>query len=319
MFAPPRWIQELVGHAHTDINDTCDGMTIDVTAVPHATFIRVRAHDLGDADADVFEQTTVRAYRWIAEALRDRRACHPVRFWNQIPGIHTTVSGCMDRYMLFNSARFAAFREWFGDKNALDFSIATATGIGHDGQDVVIDVLAADRPGRHVQNPRQRPPIHYSPRYGPFPPCFSRGTITNGHWVNPRLLIGGTASVCDEASIHPEDLPAQTEETFRNIASLILASLGVSQAALAGCPDLPALSAIDNARVYYVRENRSDEVRELVGGYLPHVSDVEYVRADLCRAELLIEIEGVARMIADPLAESETTRGLVMGSARDPR
>jgi chorismate lyase/3-hydroxybenzoate synthase len=319
MFAPPRWIQDLVGHATTFAGDTHDSLTLSVTAVPHATFVRVRALELGDVDSEAFEKKTVQAYRLIADALRRQPACHPVRFWNQIPGIHTSTNKGMDRYMLFNAARFTAFREWFGDEVALDRAIATATGVGHHGQDVIIDALASDKPGLNVQNPRQRPPIRYSKRYGLSPPCFARGTITNGHWSRPRLLIGGTASVRDEESVHPEDLPAQTAETFCNLASLIRASLAASRETAFDFQDPEALASIDNARVYYARENQSQEVRGLVERYLPHLSDVEYVRADLCRAELLIEIEGVARMDTSSVVESGTCRELVTGSALAPR
>jgi chorismate lyase/3-hydroxybenzoate synthase len=184
---------------------------------------------------------------------------------------------------------------------------------------VIIDALASDEPGLNVENPRQRPPIRYSERYGRSPPCFARGTITNGHGSRPRLLIGGTASVRDEESVHPEDLPAQSAETFCNLASLIRASLAASRKAGSDLPDPEALALIDHARVYYARENQSREVRGLVERRLPHLADVEYVRADLCRAELLMEIEGVARMDTSSVVEPATCRKLGTGPASDPR
>lgn len=296
MFAPPCWVQELVGHAKTLTSDPRDGLTISVTAIPQATFVRIRARDLRNFDSDAFERRTVEAYRLIADVLRGQTASHPVRFWNQIPGIHDSLSSGVDRYMAFNSARFAAFSEWFGAGTALDRAVATATGVGHDGRDVVIDVLAAQSPGRPVQNPRQRPPMRYSRRYGPSPPCFARGTITNGHWSQPRLLIGGTASVRDEESVHAEDLTAQTAETFSNLESLIRVSSAPSGRTDSCREDPRTFAAIESARVYYARADQAALVRGLIERYLPHLPGVEYVRADLCRAELLIEIEGVSRL-----------------------
>jgi len=221
-----------------------------------------------------------------------------VRFWNQIPGIHTQMRSGVDRYMAFNSARFTAFQEWFGDDTAFDRAIATSTGVGHQGPDVVIDALAADNPGLHVQNPRQRKPVGYSKRYGPFPPCFARATITNCCRSEPRVLIGGTASVLGEESMHPGDLSAQTAETFCNLASLVRASVAASRGAASDCQDRRTFAAIESARVYYAQNSPAQVVRGLIEHYLPHLSDIEYVRADLCRAELLIEIEGVARIKA---------------------
>ncbi len=301
MFAPPRWVQELVGSNQAVISSPLVGLALSIVAAPHATFVRVRAAHPCDLDSLAFQRRAVQAYGLIADALRDRPAGHPVRFWNQIPGIHTQMGDGINRYMAFNSARFAAFHEWFGGESALHRAIATATGIGHEGQDLVIDALAADRPGLHVQNPRQRRPFSYSDRYGPFPPCFARATITSCGAVGPRVLIGGTASVRGEESMHIGDLPAQTAETFCNLASLVRASMAASCGVVSESGDVEILAAFESARVYYSQHRRGEDVRSLVEQYLSHLSDIEYLRADICRPELLIEIEGVARINA-PLA-----------------
>ena len=59
-------------------------------------------------------------------------------------------------------------------------------------------------------------------------------------------------------------------------------------------PDREPLSRFRELRVYYPRPTDLSVIRaELVDAF-PHVSRIEYVRADLCRPELLVEIEGVA-------------------------
>ena len=87
--------------------------------------------------------------------------------------------------------------------------------------------MAAGLPGKPVENPRQRAAYRYSGKYGPLPPCFARATLVPGTRAAERtLLIGGTASVCGEASVHAGDLVAQTAETFRNLDALIRAAGG---------------------------------------------------------------------------------------------
>ena len=149
--------------------------------------------------------------------------------------------------MVFNAGRFAAFADWFRapqsrsaaqsapvfDRARFHRDIPTATGVGHAGDDLIIHALASALPGRPIENPRQRAAYRYSRKYGPLPPCFARATLVPGTADSQRsLLIGGTASVCGEASVHADDLVAQTAETFRNLDALICAAGGTGVNAL---------------------------------------------------------------------------------------
>jgi len=296
IFAPPQWVQLLIGSVHIETSEPLDGITVTVAVASHTTFVRVHVANACDSNALSFQRKTVQAYALIANALHDRSASQPVRFWNQIPRIRDEMGDGIDRYMVFNSGRLAAFHDWFGAEAAIQCEIATATGVGHNGRDLVIDALAADRPGLYVQNPRQQRPSCYSSRYGPIPPCFARATLARWGGDEPRVLIGGTASVRGEESFHEGDLRAQTEETFRNLMSLIRASTAVSSGGASPSDDVELLAAFESARVYYVHDRHGQEVRRLVQQHLPYLRDVEYFQADICRPELLIEIEGVVRM-----------------------
>lgn len=226
------------------------------------------ARSLGHSD---LHAATAEAYRRLEAELRARGAVHPVRLWNHIPGIHDPMGDGLDRYMVFNAGRYEALSAWFGGEEAFDTRVATASGVGHQGCDLVIHCLASDRPGRAVDNPRQVAPYRYSPRYGPLPPCFARATR-----IEPLVLIGGTASIVGEASVHLGDLARQAEETLINLAVFA------------------PLERYLDVRVYYPDPGRLDELRGLLEGAFPGAGHVEWVRADLCRAELLVEIEGAA-------------------------
>ena len=55
-----------------------------------------------------------------------------------------------------------------------------------------------------------------------------------------------------------------------------------------------ALGAFTDVRVYIVRERDAALLRELVLARVRDTARVEFAQADLCRRELLVEIEGLA-------------------------
>src|SRR5262249_25234544 len=162
----------------------------------------------------------------IADRLaRSEKLRHPIRFWNHVPFITEPADAGRDNYMVFNAGRFRAMTRWLGgdgDANRFDRDVATASATGHWGRDLVIPCVATDAPGVAVTNPRQVAPYHYSQRFGPLPPCFARATkLTDPPGL---LLVGGTASVRGEDSVHTDDLASQVSETFLNLASLTRAA-----------------------------------------------------------------------------------------------
>ena len=101
-----------------------------------------------------------------------------------------------------------------------------------------------------VENPRQVSAYHYSRRFGAIPPCFARATLlTCGG--EPLLIVGGTASVVGEESRHIGDLHGQTQETFRNLASVVAAASGRTLREDASPDDIRSLlSSFRELRVY---------------------------------------------------------------------
>jgi chorismate lyase/3-hydroxybenzoate synthase len=128
------------------------------------------------------------------------------------------------------------------------------------------------------------------------------------------ILVAGTASIRGEETVHVGDVRGQTRETFENLAVLVGSASGVLAPAPAGAPRAPgaerpkasapgsleALRQFRDLRVYYVRPGDRAVVAGMVAAAAPHLKDVEYVRADLCRPDLLVEIEGTACLSAAP-------------------
>ena len=265
--------------------------TIDQTVIegPAAALVSVRVLKALAMDATQFENATIDAYRCIRSSLAGLRHPHPVRFWNCLPAIHAPMDSDRDRYMVFNAGRFTALSEWFNGPEHLPDCLPAASGVGHDGSELVIHCLAFERPGRAVENPRQIPAFRYSKRYGPRPPCFARATVVpDPSDGQPLLFVAGTASIRGEQSVHQNDLPGQLGETVANLRALIGAAEGLS--------DPATLCAFTDLRVYYVREPDADMIETFIQKHVGHSTQVEMVRADICRADLLVEIEGVARL-----------------------
>ncbi len=169
-----------------------------------------------------------------------------------------------------------------------------STGIGTDTRDVVMGCIAIstkrdDLVVRPLENPLQTSAFDYMACYGPKSPKFSRAmALTVGD--SASLFISGTASITQAESQHIEDIEAQTNQTLDNIAALI------SESNLK-CHGLPGRGAtlrdMALARVYVKRQADYERTRRVCENRLGELP-VIYTVADVCRPELLVEIEGIA-------------------------
>jgi enamine deaminase RidA (YjgF/YER057c/UK114 family) len=168
-----------------------------------------------------------------------------------------------------------------------------STGIGMCGPGLATSCVAVetDRPDARLlplENPDQTPAFAY-PGPGNNSPKFSRGmALVLGDYVT--TWISGTASIVGSESRYAGDVERQTEQTIDNIERLIsqenFASRGVAGAGA-------CLSDLAKIRVYLKSAGdyaRCKAICEKRFGPVPAI----YVVADVCRPELLVEIEGVA-------------------------
>lgn len=105
---------------------------------------------------------------------------------------------------------------------------------------------------------------------------------------NTWVFISGTAAIVGQASIPQLSVDQQTEMTIQNIRSLI------SPENLQKHGIIPGKEAILNhLRVYVKYKNDIQQVKDICLKYFPHLP-IAYAVADICRPELLVEIEGQA-------------------------
>jgi enamine deaminase RidA (YjgF/YER057c/UK114 family) len=203
------------------------------------------------------------------------------------------------RYQNLNFARTDFFinRRFSGEclhGDARNICYPASTCIGANSRDLLMScmALATDRSDvvrLPLENPRQVSAHDYDLRYGSQSPKFSRAmaVICDG---TAGVFVSGTASIIDSESCHIGDIAAQTRETLDNIAALISADNFRRH----GQPGLGAtLDDMALLRVYIKRQADYAVARDICKSRLRNVP-VIYTVADLCRPELLVEIEGIA-------------------------
>jgi chorismate lyase / 3-hydroxybenzoate synthase len=212
------------------------------------------------------------AYARLCGFVNAQAERHVQRIWNYLSGINQGT-GDNERYKHFCDGRARGMGSFFSE------GFPAATAIGHHAGEVLLQVylLATDRPGLRVENPRQVSAWEYPRQYGRTPPSFARATLLPGKDV---LAISGTAAVVGHASAHPGDLDAQLNETVTNLDAL-LASAGMTAGFDANSP----------LKVYIRHAGDAGRVRALLDARLPGVP-VLLLHGDICREELLVEVDG---------------------------
>lgn len=215
------------------------------------------------------EEASRETYARLIRHVRETGYPFFVRMWNFVGSINEVES--RERYQLFCAGRHDAFID-AGYHHDVD--LPSASAVGMPGRGLITYFLAARDAGVQVENPRQVAAYNYPPQYGPKSPSFSRATV----WRD-TVFVSGTSSVVGHRTVHAGNIEAQLDETVRNIEA-VLAQTGRSLANV-----VAAKTYVRNAGDY-----------ELIASRLADVFPVNlYLEADICRRDLLLEIECVAR------------------------
>ncbi len=235
--------------------------------------------------ADALESETREHFGELLDLLAARGYPHLQRVWNYLPGINDEQAG-VERYRLFNAGRARAFEERFGER-AAEARYSSSSAVGAPGDELVTGFIAARSPGRHLENPRQTPAFRYPAIYGPKSPSFCRATLTPAA-AGPLLFLSGTASIVGHESRWPGEVEAQLDETLRNVEAL---AAGAERAA--GCP-VPRLDGFALVKTYVRDASDGPAIRAALARRGVRPESALFLEADICRAELALEIEGVA-------------------------
>ncbi len=241
------------------------------------------------ADASSLQAAAHQAYADLFQMLAESASPHLLRLWNYFPGINADGGGA-ERYRQFNAGRQQAFIE--ARRSAFEGSPA-ACALGTQAGPLRVYFLAGRTPPLAIENPRQVSAYRYPDAYGPRSPTFSRAALAEVGALRTLLFISGTASIVGHTTMHLGDVRRQTEESLVNIAAVRAVA-----AERAGVP-FPADAL--SYTLYLRRAADLAVVREVfeqsVGVQSPAALEAIYLQADICRADLLVEIEahGFAR------------------------
>jgi enamine deaminase RidA (YjgF/YER057c/UK114 family) len=227
------------------------------------------------------QKASKEAYYRIFRLLDAEQLPHLWRVWNYLSAINLETDG-LERYRQFNIGRQDAFLDC---QRGATGNVPAACAIGLAGSPLSIAFMAGATPALPLENPRQVSAYNYPADYGPRSPTFSRGALAYlpGQEI---FFISGTASIVGHQTVSPGDVAGQCRESMANIAAVVGEA---NQLGRTGPYTLSELSY----RVYVRHAADFRVIRETLA---PLIGDAEivYVQADICRQDLLLEIEAMA-------------------------
>jgi enamine deaminase RidA (YjgF/YER057c/UK114 family) len=237
---------------------------------------------LGFARAKSDGDLTDNAFKLYLEALEAVGRKHLCRVWNFIPAINAEDACGQENYRSFCKGRSMAFEAALGQ----DFNtrLPAASAVGTDDSHLMVAFVAHRDQPQHFENPLQVPAYSYPGQYGPRSPSFARATTLCSDGVR-HCFVSGTAAIRGHATVMPDDTEAQLRCTLENL-QVIMERCGMPGRgeASAGSPRL--------IKVYLRQEGDVSLVEDVLRSQLLGAGDrVSYLRSDICRANLRVEIE----------------------------
>lgn len=217
-----------------------------------------------------------------AELLKATQGRHLARIWNYVPAINEPGPDGLENYRAFCRGRSLAFETQHGRDFRLFLPAASAVGCYSSELSVVF--AASEATPRHVENPWQVPAYDYPSDYGPRAPSFARATVVTAPTPD-TIFISGTAAIRGHATVAPSQTRDQLTCTLDNLDE-IARHCGLRD----GLRLTPGFSR--HFKIYLRHAADLRAVASFLEEHLVHDGDtVAYVQADICRAQLNVEIE----------------------------
>lgn len=213
-----------------------------------------------------------------------------VRQWNYIPnilGIRAIGGKSLQNYQVFNE-----IRQKYYSMDTFHEGYPSATGIGTRNGNFNLDFFATQASSSvqkfGLSNPKQQDAYKYDQAYlvgdthsgqTKKTPLFERAKLLKTE-EETMVFISGTASIIGQETIGIGDVGFQTETTINNMQELIPTN------------QIQSLQ-YTYVRAYIKRTDDFEVVRSFCESTFGNVN-VSYLQADVCRDNLLVEIEGAA-------------------------
>ncbi len=214
--------------------------------------------------------------------LLDRQGLpHLWRLWNYMADINGEID-TLERYRQFNMGRGDAFE---AGARSVKGRVPAACALGVASGPLTVAFIAGATPIVPIENPRQVSAFLYPDHYGPRSPTFSRAALAHPP-AQEVLFVSGTASIVGHQTVHLGDVRAQTSESLDNISTVLGEASAKARSGVFALSDL-------SYRAYIRHPSDLPVISEVLAQRLGGAS-VSFVQADVCRSDLLVEIEGQA-------------------------
>ena len=273
---------------------------LNYTVVSYGTFKVVHASGMMGAPGDSIRESAEKAFLGATEILSKEGLSvhHIVRQWNYVEDIARVkdVENTAQNYQVFNNAR-ARYYENGSFKNGYP----AATGIGMTTGGVIIGFIAISQSEQVVISPIHNPKQIDAHKYSEnklagrptgimnekCTPKFERAKmVLQGDKV--YMYISGTASIVGEDTQHVGDVGKQTTTTIENIFELFSPE---NQKTYGLSFDISQIE-FSHLRIYVKHRKDIPAVQSICESMLRSKSSL-YLESDICREELLVEIEGI--------------------------
>ncbi len=251
---------------------------------------------MGDPGDSVYD-SAVKAFDKALGILETEglRIDHIIRQWNYIEQIARVphMNGEQQNYQIFNDVRAHYY-----DKGQFRFGYPAATGIGMNTGGVIIDFMAISESAqvkiRPIANPGQIDAHRYSGKVlegtssEKCTPKFERAKMVVVDNSHRYIYVSGTASILGEKTMHEGDVEKQTMTTIDNINNLFSER---NQQEMGGRFDMEKVR-FSHLRVYVKHMDDVPAVKKICESRL-RCKSILFLESDVCREDLLVEIEGV--------------------------
>lgn len=241
---------------------------------------RWRVGRISASVVDGLEQATARVYTDLFSAVGRLHLC---RVWHYVPRINETGPEGLENYRAFCHGRSLAFEKNFGA--GFEHRLPSASAVGTEDDRLTVVFAACATEPCHFENPEQVAAYKYPKKHGPRSPSFSRASLVPVANGLADVFISGTAAIEGHETVAPGDTTRQIDRTVRNLR-LISKTCGLDD-------DLGAKRGGERHFKVYIR--RASELAQIKSGLeqslLRPTDRVSYLRSDICRAELTLEIE----------------------------
>jgi enamine deaminase RidA (YjgF/YER057c/UK114 family) len=248
---------------------------------------------------DIFQDDTrkaaVASFEMVAEILHRENLTmdNLVRQWNFIGDILRMKEG-FQNYQVFNEVRSEFYKRY---RTIAGFPAATGVGMKYGGVFLDFCALKADDSVKlkAINNPNQINAYEYGQQVlkgvtgsadsVKHPPQFERGLLLINK-TGSTLFVSGTASIIGQETIGKGDINEQTIVTIENIKKVADIER-IKQ--LAGKQDMSG-GKFSLLRVYIKKQEDFNSVKSICYKHFKD-SPVIFIEADICRDDLLTEIE----------------------------